>query len=518
MSRPSAVPAVRRPFPRQLSALACASLLAASASSQVTVHFEDAHGPCGKSGFVTGPTVYSAQGVTLTSNPDTTINIGANHTLFPTDSLHFFTYYSGALITFPEPMARVQLDLAAHTPQQTYPTLRLLATDVVLATFGVNKTAPTKLDLVLDPPASSVVIQYVSGSSGGVLIDRLFASPDAGVGDAIAHWSMEPSSPAGALTDILHGHHGQLAGAAHVSGVVGDALQFAPGDSALVPDQSALDLGTGDFSVALWLRATVGGGPWPLLDKRELVSETRGYHLYLHNGGLGVQLADGTHQNFGSTMGVNDGTWHHVAVTVDRDQPDGIRFYKDGVQLAATGNPTARTGTLANAKPLNVGAHSNGLSWFNGSIDELLLAGRVLSANEIALLAAGATSSVPNAWADLGAPLAGTLGAPVLAGSGTLAPDSWNALTLTNAAPDAQCVLFVSLDSNPANFKGGLLKTVPFIASFDLTTFLDGTIPMTFQWPADIPSDTPTYYQYAIVDDGAPFGVAISNAVMGLTP
>jgi hypothetical protein len=509
-----------------LSRLACGAaawawLAVPSAPAQITLHFEDAVGPTANAAFVTGPGSWSGQGVSIVT-PDIILGVGADFSLFETDAVHLFTFGAGTTIAFPEPMRRLKLDMAAITPQQTYPTFELLANGVQVTTFGATIFAPTLLDLALDPPASSVTIRYITGSSSGLLIDRLFASPASGAPDGIAHWRMEPSVPAGIAVDSLHDHDGALTGGALLGpGAVGSALLLqGNAGSVSVPDHDALDFGastsapgSGDFSIALWVKGAFQPGVQVLLDKRDGV---RGYHLYLYQGGLGLQLADGSHANYGSPTPVADGTWHHVAVTVDRDQADGIRFYLDGVLLPETGNPTNHPGSLANAHDVWIGRHIDG-STFPGSLDEVFLAGRVLSAAEIAVLHSG-PSEVPHPWADLGAPLAGVDGDPLLVGTGSLQSSSPGAFTLSNAAPDAPILLFVATKSTPAPFKGGLLKTFPFLLSYDFETGQDGSFELPFVWPAGVPSGLPFYYQFAIQDGEAPQNVALSNAIMGLTP
>ncbi len=56
--------------------------------------------------------------------------------------------------------------------------------------------------------------------------------------------------------------------------------------------------------------------------------------------------------NYVSNISIADGKLHHVAVSVNRDQPDGGRWYLDGVEVVGERfNPTRR-GSLSNSKPL----------------------------------------------------------------------------------------------------------------------------------------------------------------------
>jgi hypothetical protein len=125
----------------------------------------------------------------------------------------------------------------------------------------------------------------------------------------------------------------------------------------------------------------------------------------------------------------------------------------------------------------------------------------------------------PGAWTSLGSGLAGAGGVPTLAGTGTLAPGTPGTLTLSGAAPSAAASLFVSLSSAPTPFKGGTLVPVPPVLTLPLVTNGSGAIPLAWaSWPGGLPAATSVFVQYAIADAGAPAGVAMSNALEGLTP
>ncbi|HEU4840498.1 MAG TPA: VCBS repeat-containing protein, partial [Ilumatobacteraceae bacterium] len=121
-------------------------------------------------------------------------------------------------------------------------------------------------------------------------------------------------------------------------------------------------------------------------------------------------------------------------------------------------------------------------------------------------------------WADLGYGLAGTNGVPKLVGTGTLEAGSPGTLKLSNAHPNKLAVLFISEQSNPAPFKGGILATVPPLISFMLFTNPAGAISLSWSsWPGGAPGST-WYFQYGVVDPGGPAGAALSNALRATQP
>ena len=125
----------------------------------------------------------------------------------------------------------------------------------------------------------------------------------------------------------------------------------------------------------------------------------------------------------------------------------------------------------------------------------------------------------PGAFTNLGGGLGGIDGVPALAGGGTLAAGSPGALALSQAAPLASTLLFVSFADTPTAFKGGTLAALPTIVLVPLGSDAGGgwTLPWA-AWPAGVPAGTELFFQ-AIVDDGAaPLGAAISNLLRATAP
>lgn len=70
----------------------------------------------------------------------------------------------------------------------------------------------------------------------------------------------------------------------------------------------------------------------------------------------------------------------------------------------------------------------------------------------------------------------------------------------------------------PVPFKGGQLAAFPPVIQLSLFTGVDGTLALPWAaWPAGLPSGQTLVFQYAILDAGAPVGVALSGAITGTT-
>jgi Concanavalin A-like lectin/glucanases superfamily len=217
---------------------------------------------------------------------------------------------------------------------------------------------------------------------------RLCAQPPP---DMRAWWAFDEEN--GPLADDLAGANDvgrHISGPAIVPGKVRNALLFNGQQFVHVPASPEVDFGAGDFSIDAWIRTADNVHLATILDKR---FASIGYSLFLLNGRLGIQLSDRNRQNgavcgsdvaksnctnYGSPLTaakINDGLWHHIAVTVDRDQAAGGVFYVDGAAVG-TFNPTLRPQSLTSTAALRIGG-------FGGRIDELELFGRALTAAEV---------------------------------------------------------------------------------------------------------------------------------------
>jgi hypothetical protein len=130
----------------------------------------------------------------------------------------------------------------------------------------------------------------------------------------------------------------------------------------------------------------------PIVDKHHTAStiESVGFQFYLDHGKLACQLSQSPmrplgFQNFiSSAPPLQDGHWHHVAMTVKRDLAAGGKLYVDGHQVFVF-DPTAQAGDLSNTEPLRIGNHSNaGLRcFFKGAISSVAVHRGEMTAEEV---------------------------------------------------------------------------------------------------------------------------------------
>jgi Concanavalin A-like lectin/glucanases superfamily/Right handed beta helix region len=159
------------------------------------------------------------------------------------------------------------------------------------------------------------------------------------------------------------------------------------------PVSGALDFGSGDFSVELWVRTAVNGerslvakrgsgaGSWLLT-----VTDDTG-----HVGQIRAGVSDGVAgQQVYSTRAIDDGVWHHVIVVADRGS--ALRFYVDGV--AAGTAPSPPPGSVSNTGPFQLGKIS-GYQHLNGDLDEVAVYATALTPAQVAAHYGAAAPDLP---------------------------------------------------------------------------------------------------------------------------
>ena len=254
-----------------------------------------------------------------------------------------------------------------------------------------------------------------------------------------------------------------------------------------------------------------------------------GQVLYSHFGAdvyaytpSGAPLAAGK-PAIGSITQNPDGSWHLVGTGLNGISEGAT--YGDDAQMS-TNYPLVRvtaggvvkylrtynwssTGVMTGATPVSTEFTAAGLQPGDYSLEVI--------ANGIA--SDPVTFTVPDfaTWTSVRNGLAGINGIPSLTGTGSQIAGQPASLSLTSAAPSAPCVLFVGFSSNPTPFKGGTLVPVPPQLVVPFTTSPAGAVNLPFTWPTGVPSNFSLYYQFAIQDGGALFGVALSNALQSTT-
>lgn len=164
------------------------------------------------------------------------------------------------------------------------------------------------------------------------------------------------------------------------------SLSFVSGNvHFLVPDNPSLNFGTGDFSIDAWIK-----DPGPSLHTLvHKFAAGSGYSLYTSGGSLAFALGTGgSSATYGPAgpSSLNDGGWHHVAVTVLRSDPGGraLKLFVDGAVVL--NDPAPQLGDVGSPADLLVGGPETTpvtTAPPSGLIDELEIFNRALSDAEV---------------------------------------------------------------------------------------------------------------------------------------
>jgi hypothetical protein len=290
----------------------------------------------------------------------------------------------------------------------------LAATDIGLAAWQAWNIDLTKVSGLKNVTTLSIGVDG-SGASGMILLDdiRLYAKPGElitpvapNTSGLLAQYSFE-----GNANDVSgHGLNGSLTPVLATIGTPGAAgqgssVQLQLGGYVDLGNPAALNFGTGDWTIAAWFKTSMSGtgdaNKGTIVAKGGDSTGGHRYALILSETVEGVISLvtddDVTKVVVDSSTPVNDGQWHFV---VGQREGTDLRLFIDG-QVEATGttaNAATQPYSLAGTSQHNayIGAVTNHASatlykMFNGSIDNVAMYGRALSAEEILWLAGRTT-------------------------------------------------------------------------------------------------------------------------------
>ena len=313
-------------------------------------------------------------------------------------------YLNGSLV--------MSSNLGIFTPMTAYPILlgHRSATSAEGLSGLLYKGKIDELSLynrALTPTEISAI--YTCGSIGksNIVINAPTNTTETPISGMVGWWRGE-----GNADDFLLSNPGTLSnGVTFSKGMVGQAFHFNGINQAVIISNSpSLNFGSNaDFSIEAWIQVNTNQNKTILsiVDKRlapdlfkGFPSEaTVGYALSLYEGKLCFQLADAplapyNYDNYiAYSTQLNDGVFHHIAVTVNRGTSPQGHLYVDG-KIVLVFVPNTSLGDLSNDEPLRIGMHATpGYdSFFSGMIDELSIYNRALTQADIQSIYAAKSS------------------------------------------------------------------------------------------------------------------------------
>jgi YVTN family beta-propeller protein len=152
----------------------------------------------------------------------------------------------------------------------------------------------------------------------------------------------------------------------------------------------ALDFGANqDFSITMWVKKSVLASPYAniLSNRSDIAGSHPGFALTTdqYADRWVATLSDGTHTAQVSGGLIADQQWHHLVATFDRDGM--LTLYQDGAFVANT-SITGVT-NITTGLPLSIGNYTASSNTFAGTLDDLRIYNRLLSANDRSILSGG---------------------------------------------------------------------------------------------------------------------------------
>jgi hypothetical protein len=210
----------------------------------------------------------------------------------------------------------------------------------------------------------------------------------------VGWWKLDETSG-----DIAYDSAGQNDGVAYggpvwqpTGGKVGGAIRFDGVDDYVRLPIGSLIGSLTDSTFANWVNWSGQGGYWQRIF--DFGSGTASYMFLTPTGGTSLRFAI---KKPGGGESVLDGPsnlapgWHHIAVAIN-GTTKAMQLYLDG-SVVRTATTQALPKDLGNTTQNWLGRSQYPDPYFNGSLDDFRIYNRVLSAAEVAQLAAGSTSS-----------------------------------------------------------------------------------------------------------------------------
>ena len=188
------------------------------------------------------------------------------------------------------------------------------------------------------------------------------------------------------VPDTTTNYDGTASNVTYATGQFGNAAVF-DGSSSYVLASSFMPTGSNPRSASAWVKTTISNANMTILFSGS-GSNNNAFIFRVINGNLGVAFYANDH-DFTAT-GLTDGNWHHVVATYDGSV---AKVYLDG-NLIGTGSAGA---VSTNSGNFAIGAYNNGVdALFNGSIDQVRIFDKAISAEDVATLYAETTSTASN--------------------------------------------------------------------------------------------------------------------------
>jgi hypothetical protein len=258
-------------------------------------------------------------------------------------------------------------------------------------TMSLQTTTLTNATHTITAVATDNVGNQATSAAVTVAVDNVTTGATAGL---VAYWSFDSTYVNGTTLFDQSGNMNNATAfsTTSVPGEIGQALYFNGSSSSIqVPSSlstQAFDL-VGDLSFSLWVQTANSTRDEALISKYTAAGSGFGYVLRTTPAGT-VELQLGNNNVAASTISVatdvtriNDGNWHYVAVVVALGS--SVTFYVDG-QLSSTYPMDSVSSVAGTSFEMGITSIATSGTYFTGSMDEVRVYNRTLSASDVASL------------------------------------------------------------------------------------------------------------------------------------
>jgi len=236
-------------------------------------------------------------------------------------------------------------------------------------------------------------MKIVSSAVVLLVIAFLFCAGSVATAGLLARWEMDDGT-GNTATNSVTSYHGTLVNMDNTAWVTdtpsgaGHAIELDGTNQYVnVPDHAAIDIGTSNFSIALWLKRNRSATGEGILDHEPSSGGQEGFQVLLSpDNTLRARLDGGSPYVLMDTTDTitNDASWHHILVSCDRSQSTGGRLYVDG---ALQGNiyDVSGIGNLSAVQDLWMG-QLNGGKYLDGKLDDVQIYNQALPRSQALFL------------------------------------------------------------------------------------------------------------------------------------
>ncbi len=251
----------------------------------------------------------------------------------------------------------------------------------------------TNNNMTVNPNGGTLILSAsgsASHSTTGVTLANVAIGVNVSSG-LVGYWKLDETSGSSAADSSGNANTATWQGGVSRIASVPGAITFADAEAITLDGTSGyLTLGTTNLpannaaqSISLWYKGAPNGG------NQNMVAMSNGSNSAIQLGFRGSSLiawswGGGT---LISTTAINDSNWHHAVYTYDGTTD---KIYVDGA-LQASGTSTHQTASVTAAY---LGTYNGSAELFAGSLDDVRVYNRAISAAEVAILAAGSSPAV----------------------------------------------------------------------------------------------------------------------------